>query len=257
MERGAALEVETPERVTVRLELAGVGARALAWLADAGCIFLCWVTALLVYSVTGDLVQDLQALSWLGQVLALLSVFLAGWGWDVAWELLGGGRTPGKRLAGLRVVRVDGGPVGLAGSLVRNVLRTVELPLAYAPAILAVALGARRQRLGDLVGGTLVVRQRRFDLSRYDAPASGAALDRFPQLRGAAPAALQGDAFERLADFLRRRPELTPDARGRLASRLAAALAARAGVAPPPPEEAEPFLEALRAGQALQRGAGR
>ncbi len=249
MERGQALEVETPERVIVRLELAGVGARAFAWLADAGCIFLCWVMALLAYSIAGDLVREVQALSWLGQVLALLSVFLAGWGWDVAWEVLGGGRTPGKRLAGLRVVRADGGAVGLPESLVRNLLRAVELPLAYAPAILAVALGARRQRLGDVVGGTLVVHRRRFDLSRYDAPAAGAGPDRFPRLRGAAPAALQGEAFERLADFLRRRPELEPGARRRLAVRLAGALASRAEVAPPAPEEAEPFLEALRARQ--------
>jgi uncharacterized RDD family membrane protein YckC len=248
----SALEIETPERVTVRLEPAGVGARAIAWLTDAGCIFLCWVTALLAWSVAGDLVQRVQALSWLGQLLALLSVLLAGWGWDVAWEVLGGGRTPGKRLAGLRVVQLDGGQVGLPGSLVRNLLRAVELPLAYAPAILAVALGARRQRLGDLVAGTLVVRQRRFDLSRYDAPAAGAGPDRFPQLRGAA--ALPSEAFERLADFLRRRPELEPGARRRLAVRLAAALAGRAGVSPPAPEEAEPFLEALRARQA---GAGR
>jgi uncharacterized RDD family membrane protein YckC len=250
MEWGPALEVETPERVAVRLELAGVGARALAWLADAGCIFMAWVTGLLLYSIAGDLIREVQAFSWLGQLMALISVFLTGWGWDVAWEVLGGGRTPGKRLAGLRVVRTDGGSVGISGSLVRNVLRSVELPLAYAPAILAVALGPRRQRLGDLVGGTLVIRQRRFDLSRYDAAAAGADLSRFPQLRGRSLAALPSQDFERLADFLRRRLELTPAARTGLAERLAAALSVRAGVAPPLPDEAEAFLEALRARQA-------
>jgi uncharacterized RDD family membrane protein YckC len=247
MEHDPALEVETPERVVVRLELAGVGARAFAWLTDAGCIFMVWVTALLLYSIAGDLIREVQALSLLNQLLAVLSVFLAGWGWDVAWEVLGGGRTPGKRLAGLRVVRTDGGSVGFSGSLVRNVLRAVELPLCYAPAILAVALGPRRQRLGDLVGGTLVVRQRRFDLSRYDAKAGGVDLSRFPQLGEPVKAALPSPDFERLADFLRRRPELSPSARARLAARLAAALSAKVGVTPPRAEEAEAFLEALRA----------
>ncbi|HVO18828.1 MAG TPA: RDD family protein [Anaeromyxobacter sp.] len=251
MAGGPVLEFETPERVAVALELAGVGARAYAWLLDALFIFLAWVTALLLYSISGDLVREVQALSIAGQVLAALSVLLAGWGWDVAWEALWGGRTPGKRLASIRVVRSDGGPVGLTEALVRNALRAVELPLAYAPAILAVALSARRQRLGDLVAGTLVVRQARFDLSRYDLPAT--ALARFPQLRGRAAAALSAEGFERLADFLRRRPALEPGARARVAVRLAAALAARASVAPPAAGEAEGFLEALAAAHAEGR----
>jgi len=238
------LELETPERVAVSLELAGIGARALAWLADALCIFLVWVTVLVLYSISGDLFRDVQALSFAGQLLAVASVFLAGWGWDVAWETLGGGRTPGKRLAGIRVVRDDGGPPGLTESLVRNTLRAVELPLGYAPAILAVALGGRRQRLGDLVAGTLVVRQARFDLSRYDLSEPGAG-QRFPQLRSRAQAALDAGGFERLGDFLRRRADIDPQARARVASRLALALAARAGVEAPRAEDAEAFLEAL------------
>src|SRR5512142_785841 len=171
MERGPALptlEVETPERVAVSLELAGLGARAFAWLADAACIFLLWVTALLVYSIGGDLVRDVQALSWAGQLLALVLVLAAGWGWGMGWELLAGGRTPGKRLAGIRVVRLDGGPPGLLESLLRNALRAAQLPLGYAPGILQIAMGGRQQRLGDLVAGTLVVKARRFDLSAYE-----------------------------------------------------------------------------------------
>lgn len=239
------LRFETPERIALALDLAGLGARAFAWLADVLCIFLLWVTALLVYSITGDLLRDLQALSALGQLLAVAGVFLSGWGWDVAWELAGGGRTPGKRLVGIRVVRADGAPVGPAESLARNVLRVVEVPFGYAPGVLAVALGPRRQRLGDLVAGTLVVRERRFDLGRYDL--AGAADPRFAALRGRAAALLAADEFDRLTDFLRRRPELEPDARARVGARLAAALAARAGVPRPAPGDAEPFLEALAA----------
>jgi uncharacterized RDD family membrane protein YckC len=248
------LEVETPERVAVSLELAGLGARAFAWLADASLILLLWITALLVYSLSGDFLRDFEALTWVGQLVALLSVFVTGWGWDVAWETFAGGRTPGKRLAGIRVVRADGGPPGLLDSLVRNVLRAVELPLGYAPAILAVALGPRQQRLGDLVAGTLVVRQKRFDLSRYDLAAGGAAaLQKFPQLR-ARGAPLTAGEFERLAAYLLRRPELEPAARARVSAKLAAALAARAGLDAPSATDAEPFLEALvaRAAQTTQ-----
>lgn len=239
------VELETPERVAVALDLAGLGARAFAWLIDALLIFLAWMTAFFVYSYRGDLLKRWQGLSALGQFLLIVAVLLTGWGWDVAWEVLAGGRTPGKRAMGLRVVRTDGAAVGLAESLARNLLRVVELPLCYAPAILSVGFGRRRQRLGDLVAGTLVVRERRYDLSRYGLVAADR--ERFPALRARAPALLRAGEFDRLVDFLRRRPELDAAPRARIAGRLSAAFARRAGLEPPPPPEAEPFLEALAA----------
>ena len=237
--------METPEQVALSLPLAGVGARALAALADLLAVFLCWMVGLFVYSIWGDLLGRWQGLSWAGQLVLVGAILAAGWGWDVAWEVGWRGQTPGKRALGLRVIRLDGAPVGLPESLVRNALRVVELPLGYAPAVLAVALGARRQRLGDLVAGTLVVQERRFDLSRYGAPAAVEA--RWSGLRGRTAGLLAPADFERLLDFLRRRAELGDAARSRLAERLAAALAARAGVAPPSRGEAESFLEALQA----------
>jgi uncharacterized RDD family membrane protein YckC len=242
---GPELRFESPERVALSWPVAGLGARTFAYLADLVAIFLLWVLGLVVYSIWGDLLQELQALSWAGQLVAVAAVLLSGWGWDVAWEVLGGGRTPGKRLVGLRVIRADGGPVGLGESLARNLLRAVEVPLGYAPAVLAVGLGPRRQRLGDLVAGTLVVRERRYDLSRYGASPAAAGDPRFAWLRGRAGALLAADEFERLQDFLARRPALVPDARARVAARLAAALARRAGA--PAPEDPEAFLEALAA----------
>jgi uncharacterized RDD family membrane protein YckC len=237
------LQFETPERVALTLPVAGVGPRALAYLLDLLLIFLAWILALLLYSVSGDLLTEAKALSFAGQLLAVLGVLVAGWGWDVAWEVAWRGQTPGKRALGLRVVSADGSPVGPVESIVRNALRVLELPLGYAPAVLLVALGARRQRLGDLVAGTLVVQERRYDLSRYGPPAAATA--RWAALRGRAAALLSAAEFERLVDFLRRRPDLEPGPRARIAARLAAAMAGRAGLPAPSGEEAEPFLEAL------------
>ena len=238
-------QVETPGQVALSLPLAGVGARGLAALLDLLAVFLCWILGLFIYSLWGDLLGRWQGLSWAGQLLLVVAVLAAGWGWDVAWEVAWRGQTPGKRALGLRVLRLDGAPVGLPESLVRNALRVVELPLGYAPAVLAVALSARRQRLGDLVAGTLVVQERRFDLSRYGAPAAAEA--RWRELRRRAPGLLAPADFERLLDFLRRRAEIEAAPRARLAERLAAVLAARAGVASPEPGEAESFLEAFHA----------
>jgi len=254
------LRFETPERVALSLPVAGLGARTLAALLDLVLLFLAWVTALLLYSVGGDLIGRAQALSAAGQVLAVVAVLAAGWGWDVAWEVAWHGQTPGKRALGLRVVRIDGSPVGPVESVLRNALRALELPLAYAPAVLMVALGPRRQRLGDLVAGTLVVQERVHDLSRYGPPAGAAA--RWGALGARATSLLSAAEFERLTDFLRRRPALDPAPRARIAAALAAAFAARAAqagldAAAPAPEEAEGFLEALALQAAGAPAAGR
>lgn len=246
--RGPQLTFETPERAVLALDVAGVGGRALAYLVDLLAIFLFWVTALLVYSIAGDLLRRIQEMSFGAQALSVVLFFFTGWAYDVAWETAWGGQTPGKRLLGLRVVGRDGAPVSFVESLVRNVLRAVEVPLLYAPGVLMVALTPRHQRLGDLVAGTLVVKDRAYDLSRY---AAAAPLDpRWAALQGRAAAALAAEDFERLSDFLRRRGGLDPAARERIALAVSGALASRAGVAGPPPAEAEAFLEAFAAASA-------
>ena len=248
MRAAPQLTFETPERAVLSLDVAGLGGRALACLVDLLAIFLFWVTALLVYSVSGDLLRRVQEMSFAAQAVALVLFFFTGWTYDVAWETLWRGQTPGKRLLGLRVVGRDGAPVGFAESLVRNLFRAVEIPLLYAPGVLMVALTPRHQRLGDLVAGTLVVKDRAYDLGRY---AGEAPLDpRWSALRGRAAATLGPADFERLSDFLRRRPVLAPAARERLALAMASALAARAGVGRPGPADAESFLEAFAAASA-------
>lgn len=237
------LRFETPEQVALSLPVAGLGARALAALLDWLLIFLAWIVGLVAYSASGDLITEVKALSFAGQLLAVVGVLATGWGYDVAFELLWRGQTPGKRALGLRVVGADGSPVGPAESVLRNALRAVEVPLGYAPAVIMVALTPRRQRLGDLVAGTLVAQERRYDLSRYGPPEGAAA--RWRALQGRAAALLSPADFEHLADFLSRRAELEPAARARLSGRLAAILSARAGLPPPDPGDAEPFLEAF------------
>ncbi len=245
------LSFETPERAVLSLEVAGLGGRVLAFLLDLVFLFLAWVTALLAYSIAGDLLRRLQQLSAVAQGLAVGVTFALGWCYDVAFETLWQGQTPGKRIIGIRVVRDDGAPVGLVESVIRNVARVAEVPLLYAPGVLCVALTRRHQRLGDLLAGTLVVRDRAYDLSRY-ALAETAVDPRWASLRGRAT--LAPADFERLSDFLRRRAELAPAARRRVGEKVARALAARASAEAPGPGEAEPFLEALAAAQAAEGG---
>jgi uncharacterized RDD family membrane protein YckC len=98
---------------------------------------------------------------WASAIWVLLG-FLLFVGYDVAFEVLASGRTPGKRLTGLRVVLENGGPVTFPASAVRNVLRLIDLlPGTYLVGIASILVSSRNQRLGDHAAGTLVVRDRK------------------------------------------------------------------------------------------------
>jgi uncharacterized RDD family membrane protein YckC len=72
------------------------------------------------------------------------------------------GATLGKRVFGLRVVRLDGGPAGWSASFWRTIFRVLEVnPIMFGaiPGGLAVTRSKRRQRLGDMLARTVVVRR--------------------------------------------------------------------------------------------------
>jgi uncharacterized RDD family membrane protein YckC len=143
----------TPEHVEVRLVPAGLGSRALA----AGIDLALIITAASFVSMA--LVSALP-LAGLGLAAAMTATFVIQWGWHVYFETMHDGRTPGKRLLGLRVVDGRGLPIGLAQSFVRTVVRVLDtLPLLYGLGGLVCQADRHRRRLGDLVADTLVIRE--------------------------------------------------------------------------------------------------
>lgn len=152
--------IATPEGVEIDLVLAGLGSRFLARLLDTviqGAAIFVLVIVVVAAAANSEL-GDVN-----GWVLAAVSalVFVVVFLYDVAFEILGSGRTPGKRAAGIRVVELAGEPVGFLASAVRNILRLVDfLPAFYLVGTVAILASSRDQRLGDMAGGTLVVRER-------------------------------------------------------------------------------------------------
>lgn len=141
-------EVHTPEGVALRLPAAGPVPRALAWLIDLGI-------RLGVLSTVGTVLGALGE-SGLGAYLILAFVLL--WGYPVLCEALFDGQTPGKRALELRVVSVNGAPVGWLAAIVRNLMRTVDaLPIGYGFGLVASLADPFGRRLGDMVAGTVVV----------------------------------------------------------------------------------------------------
>jgi uncharacterized RDD family membrane protein YckC len=229
------MTIETPEGVTLTVPLAGVGSRFIGatidsliqfgLLAAAGVLFGWW-------GVAGSASAGALA----------LSGFLIFFVYDVAFEVLAGGRTPGKRWTGLRVVRVGGQPVGFVSSTIRNLLRPIDfLPALYLVGIASVLATSKNQRLGDLAAGTVVARapRRRTPAAVPQPPAAP-----LPATLSAWDAsAISAEEVGAVRSFLERRSSLERGARAQIASTMAERLRPRVAGAPELAPEA--FLEQL------------
>jgi uncharacterized RDD family membrane protein YckC len=205
------LEIETPEHVVLDLEIAGIGSRALAAMLDMLILIGTMVTALVVLGLLAGF--GLWVGPW-GAALLLLAGY-AGWtGYFIFFEALRRGQTPGKRIVGIRVLMDTGHAVTPGAAAVRNLLRIADfMPPPYLAGILLIAFHPRAKRLGDLVAGTVVARDR----------PEGSAAPVLAARAADAPASLPelDDAeYAVLVQFERRAPDLAPAARARLAADL-------------------------------------
>ena len=241
MEFEDRITIATPEGVDLQLTLAGVGSRFISALVD----LMLQIVLVVIVSAVAAAVGAFG--SGYGYAVAFVAGFLVFAAYDVVFEVFASGRTPGKRLNGLRVVRVDGSPVAFFTSAVRNVLRLVDiLPGMYLVGIATILVTRQNQRLGDVAAGTLVVRERTQQPTLEN-------LRPAPAPAPAPPAAptgawdVTGVSAEELAavhSFLARRYELTSEARYRLATDLAGALRPKV-VGAPENLGSEAFLEKL------------
>jgi uncharacterized RDD family membrane protein YckC len=154
-------QVETPEGIDLPLRPAGLMVRALAFAIDLGLRGL----------IVGLLFIVLAFLGKLGAGLGSILLFVVSWWYMVLFEVLNQGRSPGKQWMGLRVVQDDGTPIGWSASLLRNLLRFVDmLPFGYFLGAISCLQHPTFKRLGDLAAGTLVI-YREQPLARPQLPA--------------------------------------------------------------------------------------
>ena len=208
-------EVHTPEGVALRLPVAGPLPRALAWTTDAAIRGAGMLVASMLLGLLGES----------GTGLFLVLAFLLLWVYPVVFEVLRDGQTPGKRAMGLRVIREDGAPVGWQASIVRNLLRTVDmLPFGYATGLVCGLFDPAGRRLGDIVAGTLVIHSP----APLKAPAAGAAGAQPPPLAavGGPPPMLLPHEQAAVVAFSERAQRLTPERQRELADIVAGVLEA-------------------------------
>ena len=159
------LIIETPERVPLHFALASIGNRFLACAIDHALQVLAIIlmviafTLIANYSSLGEQITD--APKWVKAVLIVV-VFLIFSGYFAFFEWIWNGQTPGKRWLKLRVIREDGRPVTFWEAAVRNLVRTFDMMPApfYSIGLISVFVSSSDQRVGDMVAGTVVVRER-------------------------------------------------------------------------------------------------
>lgn len=159
------LIIETPERVPLHFALASIGNRFLACAIDHALQAITLLGMAIAFVAVANFSNLEGALSsapkWVYAVM-IVTLFLVLTGYFAFFEWLWSGQTPGKRWLKLRVIREDGRPITFWEASVRNLLRSFDMMPApfYSIGLISVFASARDQRVGDMVAGTVVVRER-------------------------------------------------------------------------------------------------
>ena len=257
-----AFRMRSPEGVALELPICGPGSRILAYAIDyiliLGIAILIFVLLALSFPVSEsisswfeELTQqvednpgDPQALNAFLLPVFLIVTAVTAFGemlYFTLWELATGGRSLGKIVVKLRVIERDGMPLSLRSSLIRNLLRVVDvLPSSYALGLISIVLSGRNQRLGDLSAGTVVIRSNAYEAAT--AVATDKEIVPLPLSRG--QLAQLGTAELSLARGALRRSENVPPERARtLLNDAVSVLRERLMIEDDFAEDAKRFLE--------------
>ena len=137
---------ESPAGMTT-LEIASVGQRLVAWLVDGvigiliGAVGV--VLALAIGDVTGGLI-----------IFVLVIVYAVVYLWLVSTR----GQSPGKMAIGIKIVRMDGGSLGVGGALTREIIGKLVSSLIFYLGYIWILFDGKRQGWHDKIAGTYVVK---------------------------------------------------------------------------------------------------
>lgn len=147
--------LDTPEGVQLTFQLAGPGLRMAAYAAD----FVIRIVLVVGLGLLATFIFGGLGFAEFSAAFFMIALFLAEWGYGTLFEWLWNGRTPGKRMFGLRVLKTGGYPIGFYEAVLRNMLRAGDAPFVvlYGIGVMVMMSTRRLQRLGDLAAGTMVV----------------------------------------------------------------------------------------------------
>jgi uncharacterized RDD family membrane protein YckC len=153
MKKEDGILILTPEHVLIRLTPAGFGSRFMAWLIDAMMqLAIYFLMSMFITGILGDY----------GTIIVMTLWLIVSWGFHVFFDMFSQGRSPGKRMMGLRVVDERGLPISFQQSMIRNLVRAIDMQpgVFYGVGGLITLLHPHSRRLGDVAAGTIVVMER-------------------------------------------------------------------------------------------------
>ncbi|MEX2363124.1 MAG: RDD family protein, partial [Balneolaceae bacterium] len=153
-------QIETSQHVKLKYETAGVGERILAFILDGFFIAVYYLVVIFIWGYANSIGSS-ESLSgnndWILFVVLVIPMMLYHLIFEVLWK----GYSLGKKIVGIRVVKIDGTRADLSGYLVRWLFRLVEITMSSGViAFVTILLNGKGQRLGDIVGKTCVIKVR-------------------------------------------------------------------------------------------------
>lgn len=147
------IKIQTTQNVDIEYELASVGDRILATLLDYVFFFGYTLLVLLFLGVIGSAMDD--------NLWLIIVIFLPILLYDLLCELFFQGKSFGKMIMKIKVVKLDGTQAGFGAYLLRWLLRIIDTRLfSGAIALIAILANGKGQRIGDMAAGTTVIKMK-------------------------------------------------------------------------------------------------
>ncbi len=261
------LKIDTPEQIALELPLAGIGSRFLGLAIDT---LLQWVLYFVIFLIVLGVVWADPSIETLGRyfkwlpasfipAVVILLIFCIYWGYFAFFEIIWKGQTPGKKIAGIRVIHTSGRPINAYEAIGRNLLRAIDaLPGMYGVGVICMMFNDQHRRLGDYVAGTVVIHDKRGqeampDLntvalmprtSPYDSPLRSESTSSV-DAAGSKLAQITSEELVLIETFLQRRFDLAQIVRDDTAYKIATRITTKTGLERSPDESLEHFLEVV------------
>lgn len=253
------ITIVTPEHVELTFELAGIGSRFIAMLLDTLLLVLATIVIVLAAIGTTNIEKQINSpQTWV--IAVLIFILFSLWqGYFLFFESTRNGQTPGKKTAGIRVIRDTGHPLDFRSALLRNVMRAVDgLPGIYGVGFVSIFLSPQYRRLGDYVAGTLVVKTQVKqapvtmptpedipNVSDDESPTEMQTASLLPQEALPYFNKITRDDYRAMRHFLDRKNDLDGNIADALARKIAAPLALKLQLDPEQIEDPAAFLESI------------
>ena len=244
---GDRITIDTPEQITLEFPLAGVGSRFMAIALDTVIQFIIYLAGIFAlvglerFSPSFPLWFRWIPVSW-APALVILMFFCIYWGYFAFFEVIWKGKTPGKRLAGIRAIKETGRALNVYEVIGRNLMRAVDaFPGLYLVGIVSVMISRQNQRLGDLLVGSIVVHDKAPEQVRIDWSATSAnGTEALPELNK-----ISSEELILIETYLQRRDSFDLATRDATAYKIASRITAKTGIQRDTSQSLDEFLERI------------